>query len=77
MDRPRCAACNRPLKHPSPSGYGPECAEKHGLKPKRRRPAARPRVRRLKPAPAPPDPDALPGQTEMALFFHQPTLDSL
>ena len=74
-----CRACHRPLQTPESQrlGYGPECAEKHGLKPKKRRPAARPRVRRLKPAPAPPDPDALPGQTEMALFFHQPTLDSL
>lgn len=74
-----CRACHRPLQSEASQrlGYGPECAEKHGLKPKKRRPAARPRVRRLKPAPVPPAPDALPGQTELSLFFHQPTLDSL
>ncbi|MFE0207036.1 DUF6011 domain-containing protein [Streptomyces sp. NPDC058985] len=73
-----CRDCRRPLRSETSQalGYGPECAEKHGLKPKKRRRAARPRVRRL-PAPVTPDPDALPGQTELELFHHQATLWSL
>jgi len=34
-------------------------------------------VPRLKPAIVPPAPDTIPGQTELALFHHQPTLDSI
>lgn len=73
MTQLRCRDCKRPMKNPSPSGYGPGCARKHGLGPKRRTPA----VRRPKPATVPPAPDALPGQTALDLVFHQPTLESL
>lgn len=73
-----CRACHRPLQTEASQmlGFGPECAEKRGLTPKKRRRVARPRVRRL-PAPVTPDPDALPGQTELSLYFMQPTLDSI
>lgn len=72
-DRLRCRDCKRPLKYPSPSGYGPDCARRRGLapvKPRRTRPTRRP-------ASVPPAPDALPGQDALPLFFHQPSLDSL
>ena len=70
-----CRGCHRRLKNPSPTGYGPTCARKRGLipsKPRRTRSVPRPR-----PATVPPAPDALPGQTELQLFFHQPSLESL
>nr|WP_159042059.1 hypothetical protein [Streptomyces ambofaciens] len=57
-------------------GYGEKCGRDRGLIPPKRRPAARPRVRRL-PAPVPPAPDALPGQDALDLFYMQPTLDSI
>lgn len=73
-----CRACRRPLQSEASQllGYGPECAEKRGLKPKKARRPARPRVRRL-PAPVTPDPDALPGQDATPLFYFEPTLWSL
>jgi hypothetical protein len=72
-----CRDCHRPLRDPESRslGYGPDCARKHGLTPtKPRRTSAIPR---LKPAPVPPAPDTIPGQTEIPLVFHQPTLESL
>lgn len=76
MTRLRCRGCKRAMKHATPSGYGPECARKRGLLPpkKSRRTRA---VRRPKPATVPPAHDAIPGQDELPLFFHQPTLESL
>lgn len=67
-DRPRCRECKRPLQRPSPSGFGPVC--------ERRRNA------RLAPVPAARTPTAgpvphVPGQTELPLAEHQPTLWSL
>lgn len=73
MTQPRCRDCKRPLKHPTASGYGPDCARKRGLGPKRRTRA----VPRLKPATVPPAPDALPGQDELPLFHYQATLWSI
>jgi len=70
-----CKGCRRAMKKPTPSGYGPTCARKRGLLPPRRRRSRA--VPRLKPATVPPAPDALPGQTELQLFFHQPSLESL
>ena len=75
-DTPRCADCKRPLKQPSPTGYGPSCARKRGLIPPKRRRRLRP-VRRPKPATVPPAADALPGQEALDLFHLQPTLDSI
>lgn len=78
-----CQDCKRALKTPESRrlGYGPECARRHGLAPKkpRRTPRAPRPARSLscKPARVPPAPDALPGQTELDLYFHQPTLESL
>lgn len=69
-----CLGCHRSLKRPSPTGYGPKCARKRGLTPDKPRRTA---SRRSKPVKAPPAADALPGQTELDLFFHQPSLDSL
>ena len=35
---PRCAKCNRAMKKPSPSGYGPVCARAmFGAKPERQK----------------------------------------
>lgn len=74
MTEARCRDCKRRLKNPTESGYGPSCARKRGLTQPRRRTAALPRPR---PATVPPAADALPGQTEIPLVFHQPTLESL
>ena len=75
----RCRDCGTYLTNSESRsiGYGRDCARKRGLKPpKRRRSSTRP-ARRPKPATVPPAPDALPGQTEIPLVFHQPTLESL
>ena len=73
-----CRDCKRPLRSSESQllGYGPDCARKRGLTPPAARRTAGPRVRRL-PAAVPPAPDTLPGQTELDLFYLQPTLDSL
>lgn len=67
-----CRGCKRPLKRPTPTGYGPVCARRRGL-------TKHPRSLKLtsRPATVPPAPDALPGQDALPLFFHQPTLESL
>lgn len=73
----QCRFCPRPLTNPESQqrGYGETCGRRRGLiPPKRRRTRA---VPRLKPATVPPDPDTIPGQDELPLFFHQPTLESL
>lgn len=73
-----CRDCKRPLRSEEARrlGYGRDCARKRGLtppkKPRRLRAARRP-----KPAPVPPAADALPGQEELPLYFHQPSLESL
>lgn len=70
-----CRGCHRALTRPSPTGYGPKCARKRGLTPaktRRKTPARRP-----KPAKVPPAADALPGQDALALFYYQPTLESI
>lgn len=72
--RLECRGCKRAMKNPTPSGYGPVCARKKGLTP--RKPRLRP-TPRPKPATVPPADNVIPGQTELALFHHQPTLDSL
>ncbi|MGV9278100.1 hypothetical protein [Streptomyces griseosporeus] len=72
--QPHCLGCHRPLKQPSPTGYGPVCARRRGLTPPG---TARRTTRQPKPARVPPAPDTLPGQTELDLFHHQATLWSL
>jgi hypothetical protein len=71
-----CRDCHRPLRDPESRslGYGPDCARKRGLTPTKPR---RTRASRSKPAPVPPAPDTIPGQTALDLHFHQPTLESL
>lgn len=79
--RLECQGCHRPLKHPTPTGYGPVCAQRLGLTTSKPRRAARAKVARqlaltariLDQAPPP----VLPGQTEIPLDYHQPTLESL
>lgn len=73
-----CRACHRPLRDPEARaiGYGRDCARKRGLLPPKKPRRAR-SVRRPKPATVPPAPDAIPGQDELPLFFHQPSLGSL
>ncbi|MBZ6102762.1 hypothetical protein [Streptomyces olivaceus] len=63
----RCAACGRRLRRPSPTGLGPVCA-------RRLAPTARPSAT-VRAAP-PPD-HHVPGQTELDLTDHQPSLWSL
>jgi hypothetical protein len=63
----RCGACGRRLARPSPSGLGPVCARRLGLT-SRKPPAIRG---------ADTQPDRIPGQTELPLVDHQPTLWSL
>lgn len=76
--RTRCRFCPRRLttEESQRRGYGEKCGRDRGLIPPKRRARLRP-ARRPKPAPVPPAPDALPGQTEFELFFHQPTLESI
>lgn len=67
-DRPKYAGCKRPLKYPSPSGFGPVCARRLGID--------------TSPPPAARTPTAgsvelHPGQTELPLQPFQPTLESL
>lgn len=70
-----CRGCHRRLTNPSPTGYGPTCARKRGLTPtKSRRTHA---IRPARPASVPPAADAMPGQTALELFHHQPSLESL
>lgn len=72
-----CRACKRPLRSEEARrlGYGRDCARKRGLlPPKQRRARAVPRP---KPAFVPPAADALPGQEELPLYFHQPSLESI
>lgn len=75
MTQPKCQACKRAMKHPTPSGYGPVCARKRGLIP--RKPRRTRTVRVLKLATVPPAVDEIPGQIAIDLVFHQPTLESL
>ena len=73
----RCRFCPRRLTDPESQrrGYGKTCGRRRGLiPPKQRRTRSIPRPR---PATVPPAPDALPGQTELALFHHQATLWSI
>lgn len=77
--RLECRGCKRAMKHPTPSGYGPVCAQRRGLTPpKQRRPRTTP-VRQLSLATVldQPPPEVIPGQTEIPLSFHQPTLESI
>lgn len=65
---PRCAACGRQLRVPSPSGLGPVCGRRLGVTAARVAPAG----------PSAAGPVALiEGQTELPLADHQPTLWSL
>lgn len=64
----RCAACGRRLRNPSLSGLGPVCARRLG-----RTAAPSKRARTTPPA----VPVHVPGQTELPLQDHQPTLWSL
>ena len=75
----RCRFCPRPLtsEESQRRGYGEKCGRDRGLiPPKGRLTRLRP-ARRPKPAPVPPAADALPGQDELPLYFHQPSLGSL
>lgn len=71
----QCRGCSRELRDDESRerGYGPVCWRRRNPTPPRRRR----RPPRLRPAPVPPASDALPGQTELDLFFHQPSLGSL
>lgn len=60
-----CRRCGRAMRHPTPSGLGPVCERQQRQR----------TVRATIPAPRPDD--VLPGQTELALTDHQPTLWSL
>lgn len=64
----RCEACHRPLRRPSPSGFGPVC--------ERRRNARLVPVPAVGALPAGPVP-LVPGQTELPLQPLQPSLWSL
>lgn len=79
--RMECQGCHRPLKHPTPSGYGPVCAQRLGLTPTKPRRAARAKVARQLALTSrildQPPPPVLPGQTAIELDYHQPTLESL
>jgi hypothetical protein len=79
--RLECQGCRRPLKHPTPSGYGPVCAQRRGLTPTKPRRAARARVARQLALTArildQPPPPVLPGQTAIDLDYHQPTLEAI
>ncbi|MEU2755957.1 hypothetical protein [Streptomyces albidoflavus] len=61
--RAACRDCGRPLRRLRPSGLGPVC--------ERRRRGPRATI------PAPRSDDVLPGQTELPLADHQPSLWSL
>jgi hypothetical protein len=63
----RCLVCGRRLVRPSPTGLGPVCA--------RRRSATARKPVAIRPADARSEP--IPGQTELPLTDHQPTLWSL
>jgi hypothetical protein len=65
-----CRGCRRELKDDASRarGYGPVCWRRRNGPTRRRS---------IRPAPVPHAPDALPGQTQLDLFFHQPTLDSI
>lgn len=73
----RCRFCPRRLTDPESQrrGYGETCGRQRGLLPPKQRRS--PAVRRPKPATVPPAHNAIPGQDELPLFFHQPTLESL
>lgn len=78
----RCRFCPRRLTDPESQrrGYGETCGRQRGLLPPKPRPPKgrrSPAVRRPKPATVPPAADALPGQTALELFHHQPSLESL
>lgn len=79
MSRRRCAGCGRTLRT-SPGPYGPTCARKlAGSPPDSRTGAPGPRLptRRHKAPTDAPTPPRIPGQTELPLTDHQPTLWSL
>jgi hypothetical protein len=67
-DRPRCQECHRPLRRPSPTGYGPVCERRRNA-----RPVAKPAARASPAGPVP----LVPGQTELPLQPMQPSLWSL
>lgn len=79
--RLECQGCHRPLKHPTPSGYGPVCAQRLGLTPSKPRRAARAKAARQMALMSrildQPPPPVLPGQTEIPLDYHQPTLEAI
>ena len=64
----RCRECHRPLRRPSPSGLGPVCERRRNAQPL---PVPAARVPTAGPVPA------IPGQVELPLRDHQPTLWSL
>lgn len=73
---PECSRCHRPLRTPESIrlGIGPVCARRRDG-PALRTPAARKPVTAIvRPAA---DIEQIPGQTELELFFHQATLESL
>lgn len=80
---PRCMFCNRPLKTAESQrlGYGKDCGRKCGLTPAKPRRAARAKAARqmalMSRILEQPPPPVLPGQTEIPLDYHQPTLEAL
>lgn len=73
-----CRACKRPLRSEEArrTGYGRECARRRGITPIRTPKQRRPAVLAVRPRSDEPIPH-IPGQTELPLVFHQPTLGSL
>ncbi len=76
--RTSCRFCPRRLTSQESQlrGFGEKCGRDRGLIPPKQRRLAR-AMPRSRPAPVPPAPDTIPGQTEIPLVFHQPTLESL
>ena len=75
MPADRCAACGRRLRRESPSGLGPVCARRLGVPADR--PSARRTIRRATTSRSDTAAPQVPGQTEIDLHYHQPTLESL
>ncbi|MFD5848360.1 DUF6011 domain-containing protein [Streptomyces chartreusis] len=75
----RCRFCPRRLTDPESQrrGYGETCGRQRGLLPPKRRRTPIRTAPRPKPATVPAADDAIPGQTELELFHHQPTLHSI
>jgi hypothetical protein len=75
--RTSCRFCPRRLTSQESQlrGFGEKCGRDRGLIPPKQR--RRTRAPQSRPAPVPPAPDTIPGQTALELFYFAPTLESL